>query len=317
MSIIPPYIAREMAVLVPTKDRPGHVHRLLESLERQVAGAGQIIVVDGGESVEDVVRSFEGRLPVEWHPCLPPGQIRQRKLGLKKLAPYIRLVSLFDDDMVLDPYAIQKMISMWNSVEPETAGIGYNLVNCPKHIYRKHYAAFFMSSPRAGEVLTSGFVTPLGNIDSNIQVQWLGGGYTSWRRSIVTEIAQEEISTRWAVGEDVRFSYPIGKNQPLYVCASAKVQEENLGDYALPENLAGYQGRKWALAQLYLVSQHKELSTWRCLWMIFGSTLLKFGVGLLRNNKTARKAAYGQFGALLIYLRTRLANNSIKTLLED
>lgn len=312
-----PYSANEMAVLVPTKDRPERVRRLLETLSAQTEKPGQVIIVDGGKSVEAVVRSFEDRLHVEWHLCHPPGQIRQRRHGLGKLAPFVRLVSLFDDDMVLEPDAVEQMVDLWNNCEPETAGIGYNLLNTTPHAYRRHYALFFMSAQEQGRVLPSGFVTPLGNVDKDQRVQWLGGGYTAWRRDVLDENPQEEINTKWAVGEDVRFSYPLGKRYPLYVCASARVREEAVNDYVPPSEIARYQGKKWALANLCFVAAHEDLSLAKCFWMLFGSTGFKLGVGILRGVPSARQGALGQLSAIWDFLLAAASGRDFKTLLED
>lgn len=317
MSVSFQYRAEEMAVIVPTKDRPERVRRLLDSLAAQTHKLGQVIIVDGGDSIEDIVSSFADLLPVEWHGCQPPGQIRQRIFGLSKLAKDIRLVSLFDDDMVLESDAIEQMVRMWNSCEEETAGIAYNLMNTTPFTYRKHYALFNMSSPNQGAVLKSGFVTPIGNVAQNRKVQWLGGGYTTWRRDILDENPQQEVRTRWAVGEDVRFSYPIGKKFPLYVCAAAKVTEEVVNDYVPEDKVARYQGRKWALAHLYLVGQHPELSLPHCVWMLLGSTCFKLGVGLLRGVPSAVQAGMGHVEALFVYARTVITSGDAKTLLED
>ncbi len=79
------YAARDLAVLVPTKDRPAKLGQLLDSLAGQSEICGRVIIIDGGDSVRDVVMRYAGRLPVEHHVCRPPGQIRQRNMGIALL----------------------------------------------------------------------------------------------------------------------------------------------------------------------------------------------------------------------------------------
>ena len=85
------YSGKDLAILVPTKDRLEKIHNLLESIAKQTIPCGRIIVVDSGESVKDVVMHFSDRLPVEYYECYPPGQIRQGKMpALRDGGPVLR-----------------------------------------------------------------------------------------------------------------------------------------------------------------------------------------------------------------------------------
>ncbi|MEV7277651.1 glycosyltransferase family A protein [Streptomyces sp. NPDC093111] len=54
-----------ISVIIPTKDRPGPLHRALRSLARQTYGAFEVIVVrDGGSPVDHVLDSWTGTLPI-------------------------------------------------------------------------------------------------------------------------------------------------------------------------------------------------------------------------------------------------------------
>ena len=90
-------------MIVPTKDRPEKLATLLESLASQDTRPGRILVIDGGRSVADVVARFAGRLHVEHHVCQPPGQIRQRNLGISLVDDSTPLVASLDDDIVFEP----------------------------------------------------------------------------------------------------------------------------------------------------------------------------------------------------------------------
>ena len=79
------YAGNDIAFIIPTKDRPEKLKNLLNSIAGQDEMCGRIIVVDGGHSVKEVVMGFSDSLPIEYHECRPPGQIRQRNLGISKL----------------------------------------------------------------------------------------------------------------------------------------------------------------------------------------------------------------------------------------
>ena len=111
--------------------------------------------------------------------------------------------------------------------------------------------------------LKSGFNTSVSNISENIQVQWLNGGSTVWRQNILQEYTMKEINTSWAVCEDLIFSYPLGKEFPLYVCSGATVEiEEEIIDRPGKEFYI-YRGKAEYLWGLYFVMKNEDLSVSR------------------------------------------------------
>lgn len=311
------YTGRDVAFIIPTKDRPEKLINLLDSLSRQAVECGQIIVVDGGKSVKEVVRSFSDRLPVEYYECCPPGQIRQRNVGIAKLGGSIVLVGFIDDDMVLEANALEKMIDFWNRVEENTAGVGFNLVNIPPFRHSKLWGFFLMSSPVYGCVLPSGYNSAIHNISSEIRTQWLGGGYTLWKREIIETFPQDNLNTRWAIGEDLRFSYPIGKKYPLYVCAGSKLRHEHIDNLYAQKNTDRYIGRKRSLAFFYFVKSHPELSQLACLWMLIGSAFVQLIYGCATLKRKWLRLALGQGEAILICFRSMLGYSNLLRELED
>ena len=116
------YIGQDLAFIIPTKDRPKQVQTVLESIAKQSTPCGRIIIVNGGQSVQDIVMRFADRLPVEYYECHPPGQIRQRNMGISLLDDRTPLVGSLDDDIVLEPKALESMIAFWNRCDSDTAG---------------------------------------------------------------------------------------------------------------------------------------------------------------------------------------------------
>ena len=259
------YNSNELALIIPTKDRPVQVKRHLQSLVTQNCEVGRVIVVASGEDIEDIVMSFKDKLPVEYYRS-EPGQIRQRNMGISKLDNRTKLVATMDDDATYHEDAIAKMIHFWNRVEPDTAGVGFNVVNRPlnKHSWFKGCLGF--SSAKSGQVLKSGLGTSIHNVEENIQVQWLNGGSGVWRQDILMTNPSQEINTSRAVCEDLIFSYPLGKKYPLYVCSDAKVEIEEIlyiNEQLIDQNtkeLYIYSGREKWLWNLYFVMINEDLS---------------------------------------------------------
>lgn len=312
-----PYTGQDIAFIIPTKDRPQKIANLLQSIAAQKVMCGRLIVINGGQPVKDIVGEFSGILPIEYHECRPPGQIRQRNMGIALLDSRTKLVGFLDDDIVLEPRAVEKMIECWNHADDDTAGIGFNIVNLPQHRHSFLKGVMMSSSPIPGSILLSGANVPFLNIPSDIRTQFLGGGYTIWRREIINEFPQENLNTRWAWGEDVRFSYPVGKKYPLYVCADAKVRHEHIYDQASPAHVHQYQGRQGAIAIFYFVSSHPELSRLASLWMLSASAVANFVVGTVTLNPVFVKYAIGRTEGIFICLKAILGLTDLRKEMED
>lgn len=313
-----PYVVADLAFVVPTKDRPSQVEKLLESLSRQTQACGRIVVVDGGKSIEHIFSGFRGRLELDYIPCPVPGQIRQRNMGIKALGTKYRLVGFLDDDLVLEPDALEKMVKFWNQIEVDTAGVSFNITNTPPFRHSFLLGLFFMSAVKPGRVLKSGYNVSIGNIPVSARSQWLGGGYTVWRSSILELFTQDTLNTRWAIGEDLRFSYPIGSKYPLYVCADAKVRHEHVFDQASPGKVHWYRGRKSIISQFYFVQLHAEdFSRLACLWMLLGKCTLRLVSSSLKADRRSLLQSIGEVCGFLVCLHAALTSKQLRGKLED
>jgi glycosyltransferase involved in cell wall biosynthesis len=310
------YESRDLAILIPTKDRPQKIQNLLSSIAAQSVSCGRVIVVDGGQSVRDIVMGFSDWLPVEYHQCYPPGQIRQKNLGLSVLDERTSLVCLLDDDIVLEAEAIQSMITYWNKREPETAGIAFNIVNNPPHRYSLPLSLLGMSSRQQGRVLRSGYNIRTSPVAGDLRTEWLPGGATVWKQEILLKFRQKEINSRWAICEDLIFSYPIGKKYPLYVCAAAKVRHEHVYDHKADMKYL-YYGRTVTLWRLYFVELHPEMSRLLFLWMILGQITLRSVWGLISFQFNHIQYALGQAAGIITGLSAVLRKRDIATVLDE
>ena len=259
------YKTTDLAVIIPTKDRPVQVKRHLQSLVDQKCKLGRVIVVVSGQDIKDIVLNFKDILPVEYYES-KPGQIRQRNMGISKLDERTKLVACMDDDVTYHEDAIVQMTRFWNSVEPDTAGVGFKIINVSavKHNWFRGFLGF--SSAKPGQVLKSGLSTVIHHAEENVQVQWLNGGSTVWRQDILIANPLQEINTSRAVNEDLIFSYPLGKKYPLYLCSDAKVEIEEMlyiNEQLIDQNtkkLYIYSGRERCLWNLYFVMINEDLS---------------------------------------------------------
>ncbi|MBA3657133.1 MAG: glycosyltransferase [Gemmatimonadaceae bacterium] len=278
-------------------NRPEPLTKLLASLAAQSERVGRIIVIDGAENAEPVVKRFSSELPVEYFKCHPPSQLRQRNLGIDQLNQENQLVALLDDDIVVHDEAIGRMIAFWNESPPSTAGVCFNVVNGLQP--RRPLMARIRNAPVApGRVFRSGNTTGVSHASRDCRVQWLPGGATVWRKDVLLRRRHEDIKSRWAIAEDVIFSYPIGKTEPLYVCANARVDHVHVSDYTV-KRLDYYHGRTQSLWSYHFVKSNDDLSPSLFLATLISRALGKFIVrGVLRRDRPSREFAKGQASAL-------------------
>jgi glycosyltransferase involved in cell wall biosynthesis len=87
-------------------------------------------------------------LPVEYSTA-SPGQIRQRNLGLVHMDERTPLIGFLDDDLILEPDALERMIEFWNRAEPDTAGVASTSSTRPRIAHPGLHAFSFALAHRA------------------------------------------------------------------------------------------------------------------------------------------------------------------------
>lgn len=310
------FSGKDIAFVIPSKDRPQKVFNVLDSLAQQSVQCGRVIVVCSGSDISEIVFRFKDCLSVEYYYSSIPGQLRQRNLGISKLNSSTKLVGFLDDDIVLKPNAIEKLISFWNKIEPETAGIGFNIVNEKKteRTYFKQLIHQKILIP--GRVYKSGFNTSISDMQRPILSEWLNGGTTVWRQDILDEYKHEVVNTDWAICEDLIFSYPIGKKYPLYVCADAKVIHDHPPSVE-KQNKKRQHGKQWALWHLYFVKKNRELSVSSYAFMILTLFFIGLILGIIPKYKYHSNFLRGVGKGGLHGLITILHGKDLKKYLED
>ena len=285
--------------IVPTKDRPELLRRLLVSVQSQKGYLQQIIVVDGGDcSVEDVCKEFAA-LPITYNRVQPPGLARQRNAGLDLVRKDIDLVGFWDDDIVLEPGCMEAMCKFWAEGAEDVGGAEYNIVagGGPRPPCGKAKAMldriFLMEGPQVpGILLRSGESTGAFPARETHEVQWLCGGANLYRREIFERFEFDEWFDGYGIGDDVDFSYRVSGEYKMYVVAEATVQHLMVPVAAGNDFIAG---RVVATNQLYFVQKNKnDFSRLLAAWCIFGKGIRHIigGSRLLRKRDILRGLGY-------------------------
>jgi PST family polysaccharide transporter len=291
----------QLSMVIPTKDRPEKLHRLLSSLLGQTRRPEEIIIVDGGRiPVSDICRDFED-LNIKYIRSVPPSSSRQRNKGVEIVAPQISHVGFLDDDCILEKDAISKMFEFWATAPSNTAGAAFNMLNYPqmdasflKTLPLFHRLGIYSLDP--GRVSASGFHIMIGKVARTICVQWLPSGAAVWKRSVFEKHRFDEWYDGYGYLEDLDFSYEIGKEHKLAVVACAGYR--HFPDWGDRQGKFGF-GRKEVLNRLYFVRKHPEISIQKCYVTLVLRTLISSYLGFVEPREGNFRRALGNICGLL------------------
>ena len=149
-----------------------------------------------------------------------------------------------------------------------------------------------------GRVLRSGITTEISHVKENIRSQWLTGGWSVWRKDILVNNKHKEIKTKWAIAEDVIFSYPIGKVFPLYVCASAIISHNDYPYDTDDKKWHFFHGRTQTIWNYHFVHRHKELSRVLFFYTVFIRVFGKLIYGIITRRHDLVSFSHGAISAV-------------------
>lgn len=268
----------EYAVLIPTRNRPQKVIKLLKSLTVSTVKPKQIIIIASGEDIAVYLEQFDSILPLTYLHTETSGQINQKRLGIPLLISGVEWCLFMDDDLELHPKAIEIIFREVSRVElGNVAGIGFSLpvtsrsVNSSK-TFLLLASLLGINTKSPGRVLKSGHATSYMQSEKTIQTEWLNGA-SMWRTELLSHYGQGLPSTTYAAYEDVIFSYPLRKNGILLYVPTAKmffqdVEKTDFDDFNILR-FASY----W---RYFFVNQNTELSSFRFATSEIGRTLFAF-----------------------------------------
>ncbi len=279
---------------------------MLTSLRAQSRRPDQIVVVDGSEKpVEGVVASF-GDMAVEYVRCIPPSLARQRNAGMAKLGPQISVAGYLDDDVVLEPDAIERMNAFWESAPSDIGGAAFNIVNnpVPKVMFLKQL--FGIDSRKPGRVLASGFPSSIPPQTTRIETDWLFGGATLWRRHVINEFTYDE----WFIGtgfmEDIEYSFNVRGRYRLVLVAEARLVHRSHPVRPDRQYLLGW----WQVVnRMYFVSKYRQrgMSIACAWWATVGLIVLNTLAAIWRRSPQHWNRARGNVAGLFALLTGRSA----------
>lgn len=270
---------------------------MLESLSVQsVLPARVVVVAAGTQESRSVVNEFP-KLDIQYIHLSRAGTSWQRNAGLKALDPSATLVGFLDDDVVVEPGALEAMLAFWEDAPADLGGAGFNFRNVlapetqrkwslrsPKRLYEK----LMIGKVPKGKVLRSGFPTPVYPVTENTFADWLETLGLVLRREVVRQFQFDDFYAGYSYLEHVDYTYTVSRKYRLCVVSNAWVAH-----YSGPIRNSYLLGKMQVINRVHFVRKHEELSLPRCYLTLLLHTFFNLAVGALLRDLGYFKRAWG------------------------
>jgi glycosyltransferase involved in cell wall biosynthesis len=219
---------KSLAFVIATKDRPGDLRRMLQSLAAGSHRPDLVVIVDSSaDPVRAIADEFGGRLRIDYRYHLPPSASAQRNAGVAAVPGEIDLIAFLDDDATVEPDAVERMLAFWESAPAGVGGCAFNLANHPEQAFARVkrwpiLRTLGVYSGERGRVTRSGWQTLIGFAANDLEVEWLPSTAAVWRADILRSHRYDEFFEGYSYLEDLDFSYTIGSEWRLFVVAGAR-----------------------------------------------------------------------------------------------
>jgi GT2 family glycosyltransferase len=213
-------------VVICTRNRSGELEKALADV-RSIAPDLEVLVADSSEPEQktDVRRVVTGTASCSLLDCTP-GLARQRNQALEWIRDQragVQIVHFIDDDTEPERdyfAAVERAFA----TDPRLGGVGGVVLNQPFPRFQIAKYLFALYSPRPGVVLRSGRST-IGHYEGHeaTQAEWLPGCAMSYRLDAIHAITFDNRLEGYSLGEDLYFSYALGRTHRLTIAKDARV----------------------------------------------------------------------------------------------
>jgi GT2 family glycosyltransferase len=221
-----------VAVIIPTRNRPGELLECLYSLRDQSHPPELVVACDSSDTEETRMtcrRMAQGNVGFEllYRRSCSQGASVQRNLAIELVPDAIDYVLLADDDVVFHPDYVRLLSGVFSADHGRTvagaAGVARREGSEAPRWLRGYSRLFLLGGRRAeGRVLASGVnVAPPSEGDC-VEADWLFG-CAMYRRSVFAQLRFAEELAGYSLYDDVDFSMRARAAGRLVVCPKARV----------------------------------------------------------------------------------------------
>ncbi len=202
----------KVSVIIATRNREEELARCLKSVSEQTVLPMEIVIVDDGASDPEGIRAMiPSEIGFQYHRKSPPGLSASRNLGAQVALGDLLL--FLDDDVVLERDYIEAILKVFaDDKGRRIGGVSGVIVNRrPRPTWFRAWAKlFFLEGDRPGELFRWGFFSELGIPDRVVDVDWVPGGLSCFRKEVFDDFALSDLNQRGRHGlSDIDFSWRI------------------------------------------------------------------------------------------------------------
>ena len=292
----------EISVVIPTRNRPELLKRLLIALQNQNLPANQIIVVDSSDELL--------RLPQD-KKAIPPvttfvyTEIRsaaiQRNIGIEQVSHNCEYLFFLDDDVLPHPDYLERITSSLS--KKDVIGVSGLAINPkatrvrlkPSGLAGFVQRIFLLDSKHDGKLLMSGVNIPLRHGTRIPQeVDWLIG-CAGWQFSRIKDLRFENDFYGQSLAEDVIFSAQAKKLGKLITDPSVVLShdESEIGRASSQDHWEMWMMNRWRLIKLQHFGLRGVVAFW---WSSLGQLVIFLLIKLIKGDNylpSARGILYG------------------------
>lgn len=251
-------LAPGVALVVCTRGRPLSVARFLSALARSTRTPDQLLIVDASDdrATEMIVLSHPDLTRVARDveyvsvEAAQRGLTRQRNVALAKVRT--DLVAFFDDDIVLGSHCLARLEAVHRNTEGAVVGVAA-AVEPPERtvplIWQLRRWLGIVPDLQPGAYYRSGMSIPWHLVPARAELvrgDWLPGGATMWKTTVVRQLRFHDGFDGYGQGEDLEFSLRARHYGALFMAHSARALHLHEPGGRPDPAQAGYQAiRNW------------------------------------------------------------------------
>jgi GT2 family glycosyltransferase len=280
----------QISVVIPTRNRPELLRRLLDALENQNLRANEIIVVESSDDLMKFDQNAEHILATTFVYTEIRSAAIQRNIGLDRVSENCDILFFLDDDVLPQPDYLEKLSLLL--IERGAIGVSGLAINPkasqtrekPTGIYGLVQKLFMLDSKHDGKLLLSGVNIPVrvGSLQPQ-EVEWLIG-CAAWSFPKVKNLRFESDFFGQSLAEDVIFSFSASKFGTLITDPSVILfhDESEIGRASNRDHWEMWMTNRWRLIQVQNKGRRAKLAFW---WTSLGQLTIVILSILIKGDK--------------------------------
>lgn len=223
-----------ISIIIPTKDRPYKIKRLLNQLYNNKFFFNEILVVDSS-NVDNkrklifIIKQTE--LNIKLINSIASISV-QRNKGLKNMKKSNKFFMFLDDDIVFKKNSFVEMKKFIKKNEKLYIGYGFNLISKIDYGFlesikrNKIIEKFGIYNTKIGKIVPSGWQTKINNVKQNQEVEWLSTQAVIYKNK-KKKLYFDNFFKGYSYLEDLDYSYRMSNFGNLIVVKKAMYYHNN------------------------------------------------------------------------------------------